>query len=187
MNPELESAVSRWFGTRFSELHPLLQTLHRRGGILRGTVEIRAGSGVAGWLGRRLGHSLGIPVDRDRRGFEVSIQHEADALNWIRTFDNGAVMMSRFEPVGTWPRGYWREQTGPLSMHLTVDVIDQGWEWRPLRASFGHVRLPLWVLPRCRAGKRIENGRYIFHVEFSLPLLGMVLSYAGMLDAACSP
>ena len=178
--------ASRWFGPRFHELHPLLQALHLHGGTLRGIVEIRTGQGIAGWIGRRLARTLGIPVDQPRRGFTVSIRHEQDALNWIRRFDNGAMMVSRFEPVGCWPQGYWQERTGPLSLRMTVDIVDQGWEWRPLRASFKNIRVPLWLLPLSRAGKRIEQGQYVFRVEFSLPMIGRVLSYSGALEAECS-
>lgn len=45
------------------------------------------------------------------------------------------------------------------------------------------VRMPLWLLPRTTAYKRIEAGRYRFQVAFSLPLLGTVLSYGGLLTA----
>lgn len=180
---EQSTVVSRWFGTRFSELHPLLQSLHLNGGRLRGVIDIQIGAGFAGWMGTRLAASLGIPVDRPRRGFEVEIKHTSKALEWRRSFDNGQTLVSIFEPVGVWPEGYWIEQTGPLSLQLTVDVNDGGWQWRPLRASYRGLRLPLWLLPKSRAGKRIVDGKYVFHVEFALPVMGKVLSYSGTLDA----
>lgn len=43
--------------------------------------------------------------------------------------------------------------------------------------------IPLWLLPRTTAYKRIENDRYHFYVGFSLPLLGTLLSYSGNLSA----
>jgi hypothetical protein len=178
-----ETVVTRWFGEHFAELHPLLQTLHREGGSLHGRVSIRAGRGLAGWLGRRLARSLGIPIDREERGFDVDIRHTSDALEWRRRFDDGSEMISRFEPVGRWPDGYWLERTGALHMRLTVDIVDGGWIWCPLRASLHGIPLPLALLPRSRAGKRIEGDRYVFEVAFALPLLGDVLSYGGLLDA----
>ncbi|MES2946605.1 MAG: DUF4166 domain-containing protein [Pseudomonadota bacterium] len=180
---EQTTVVSRWFGKRFSELHPLLQSLHLKGGTLRGMIEIRTGAGLAAWIGKRLAASLGIPVDKLRRGFEVEIRHTSKALEWRRTFDNGQTLVSIFEPVGVWPQGYWIERTGPLSLQLTVDVNDGAWQWRPLRASYRGLRLPLCLLPQSRAGKRIVDGKYVFHVEFALPVMGKVLSYSGTLDA----
>jgi len=180
------SVVSRWFGSQFSALHPALQALHLGGGRLAGTVEINVGSGAAGWLGRRLARSLGIPVDLPRRAFSVDINHTATSLLWVRRFDNGAMLESRFTPTGTWPRGFWVEETGRLKMHLTVDIVDGGWQWRLLQARFGRLRLPMCLFPRMIAGKRIADGRYEFRVNFSMPLLGSMLCYQGNLTADCS-
>ena len=44
-----ENPTVTWFGPHFKRLHPLLQSLHRDGGILRGQVELKVGKGVAGW------------------------------------------------------------------------------------------------------------------------------------------
>lgn len=175
--------VEAWFGPRFEQLHPLLQQLHRHGGILRGEIRIAVGSGIAGWLGRRLGRALGIPIDRPTRGFEVEIRHTDRALLWNRRFDDGTQMKSVFTPHGQWPTGYWSESTGALRLRMTVDTSGGGWRWQPLRAYLHGWRLPLWLLPRSRAGKRIEAGRYVFSVDFVVPLLGTVLSYGGALEA----
>jgi hypothetical protein len=178
-----DSVVRRWFGPQFRQLHPLLQELHLRGGSLRGEVEIRLGGGLAGWLGRRLARSIGVPVDRPRRGFEVEISHTKDALQWDRRFDDGTIMRSTFVPVGAWPDGYWYEMTSALQLRLTVDTAGGGWQWRPLRAYLYGVRLPLRLLAESRAGKRVEEGRYVFLVEFVVPLVGRVLSYGGQLQS----
>ena len=46
------------------------------------------------------------------------------------------------------------------------------------------VRVPLWLLPRTEAYKRIDADHYHFHVGFSLPLLGLLFSYSGALQLA---
>src|SRR5690349_12564436 len=120
-----ETLVTRWFGASFERLHPLLQALHRDGGRLHGTVAIRSGRGIA--------RSLGIPLDRAERGFEVEIRHLDDALVWRRRFDDGNEMVSRFEPVGAWPDGCWIERTGAVRLDLAVDIVDGGWRWRMVR------------------------------------------------------
>jgi hypothetical protein len=181
-----ETAVTSWFGRHFDTLHPLLQALHRTGGLLAGTITIETGPGLAGWVGRRLARRLGIPVDQRERGFTVEIRHDDGVLHWNRQFDDGSRMVSRFQPVGTWPEGYWVETTGPLRLTLTVDVVAGGWYWRPLRIALGRLRLPLLLFPRTAAYKRIEAGRYRFSVAFVLPILGMVLRYGGLLAAEAS-
>ena len=44
------------------------------------------------------------------------------------------------------------------------------------------VPLPTGLFPRTTAYKCIENEKYRFHVEFSLPKIGLLLSYSGMLN-----
>jgi hypothetical protein len=175
-----ESIVSRWFGrTQFEQLHPLLQTLHREGGGLRGPVDIH----ITGWLGRRLAQRLGVPTEAGAHVLDVTIHHGPTTLHWDRCFDERTRMHSTFVAQGQWPDGCWMESTGPLRLALSVDVVDGAWHWRPLKLWVHGVRLPLWCFPRSHAFKRVENGRYRFSVSFSLPLWGTVLSYGGLLEA----
>jgi len=174
--------VARWFGPRFASLHPLLQALHSKGGTLSGKIQIEFGRGIAGRLGRRLARRLGIPIDRSECGFAVEICHEEGVLHWRRRFDSSEGMTSLFRPIGTWPDGYWLESTGSLHLTLTVDVVDGGWYWRPLRVAFGRLGMPMLLIPRMEAYKRIEEGRYRFCVAFALPLVGTMLRYSGLLD-----
>lgn len=177
----VENIVTRWFGPHFADLHPLLQDLHRHGGQLRGPVAVTVGKGVAGWMGRRLAAKLGIPVGEAAQHFVVDIRHAEDALHWDRQFANGATMHSRFVPVGSWPDGYWIEHSGALQLRLTVDVVEGGWYWRLLGMRLAGLPLPIWLFPKPQAYKRIEQGRYRFCVAFTLPLVGEILCYQGLL------
>ena len=178
--------VQAWFGTRFDELHPLLRQLHLHGGTLRGTVNVTFGHGLGCWAGVLLASQLGIPAAAGRQGFSVTIFHGEAGLHWHRCFDGQPLMQSLFVPVGMLPDGYWVEQTGPVRLALTVDIIDGGWYWRCLKMWLHGIRVPLWLMPKTHAYKRVEEGRYRFCVGISLPLLGTVLSYGGLLDAAVS-
>lgn len=173
--------VSDWFGPRFGQLHPLLQALHREGGRLVGEVELAFGSGIAGWLGRRLARRMGLPVQAGRVPLEVTISHTPQVLVWSRRFGAAHEMVSLFEPVGRAPDGHWLERTGALHFRLTVDVREGGWHWRVLGASLHGVPLPVALLPRSHAYKRIEGDAYRFEVAFVAPLLGTLLRYGGTL------
>ncbi|WP_339413076.1 DUF4166 domain-containing protein [Pseudomonas sp. EA_35y_Pfl2_R5] len=176
------SVVERWFGADFTQLHPLLQSLHRKGGKLHGLVDLQLGRGLAGIIGARLATRLGIPAELARVAFQVDIHDTDNALHWNRCFADNATLYSSFQPSGNWPNGYWLESTGSLKLALAVDVHQGGWYWRPLKAWLHGVRIPLWLLPRTEAYKRIEEGLYHFYVGFSLPLLGKRLSYSGTLQ-----
>lgn len=174
--------VSDWFGERFGALHPMLQAMHRQGGRLRGEVELAYGRGVAGWLGRRLGRRMGLPPHAGRMPLEVTISHEDGALRWARRFGRAHEMVSLFEPVGRWPGGHWRERTGALRFLLTVDVREGGWYWRALGARLHGLPVPVGLLPRSHAGKRVEAEGYRFEVAIVAPLLGLLLRYGGTLQ-----
>ncbi|SMC29782.1 protein of unknown function [Andreprevotia lacus DSM 23236] len=180
----MTSCVSDWFGPRFDALHPQLQQLHLHGGQLDGTVTMRFGSGLAGLIGKRLARKLGAPTQAGEHAFHVDIRHGDRKLHWDRRFDNAHWMHSTFEPVGRYPEGCWLEQTGPLKLRLTVDVIDGGWHWRKLGVRVGGIPLPNWLFPHSTAWKRIEDGQYRFYVAFSLPVFGLLLAYGGQLQPA---
>lgn len=177
------TASSRWFGEHFARLHPRLQALHIDGGVLDGSVRIAFGRGLAGVLGRRIARKLGIPTTGTDHQLQVTIAHRGDVLHWDRRFDDAQEFPSTFRPVGHWPDGYWVEATSAISLLLQVDIIDGGWHWRCIGARRGSWRVPTWLLPRSEAFKRIEHDGYRFSVSFSLPLLGEVLRYGGLLHA----
>ncbi|WP_337058112.1 DUF4166 domain-containing protein [Pseudomonas sp. USHLN015] len=174
--------VESWFGEGFIGLHPLLQRLHRQGGVLEGEVELASGAGLAGWLGRRLAGKLGIPLGARRVPLRVDIHCDESGLHWSRRFAGSATLVSLFRPVGRWPDGHWEECTGALRLALKVDTRDGGWRWVPIAAWVRGIRIPLALLPRTTAYKRIEGGRYHFYVGFSLPGLGELFSYSGGLE-----
>ena len=175
------NAVVAWFGDGFARLHPKLQALHRDGGRLVGPVLLEYGSGAAHAIGRRLARKLGLPGPGYHE-LEVEIRHDAQTLWWTRRFDGAQVLRSSFRPQGCWPEGHWIERTGAMEFKLSVDIIDGGWHWRPQRMRLRGLPLPLRLVPRATAYKRIENERYRFHVAFSLPVIGEVLSYSGLLE-----
>jgi len=175
--------VSIWFGEAFLNLAPELQNLHRNGGVLRGKVDVIAGSGVAGFIGRRLSKKLNIPKP-GINDLVVTISHDKQVLHWDRQFNETTVMKSQFKPVGTIEDGYWVEKTGALELILTVDVKNQGWHWRCLQYRYRGLSIPAWVFPDMTAYKQIENGGYRFYVGFSAPLIGLLFSYSGVLNVS---
>lgn len=174
--------VKNWFGDRFSCLHPLLQKLHIEGGRLTGNVEICYGKGLAGIIGVRLAKKMRLPSEGSHQ-LVVSISHDNDGLYWGRCFDDQVLVESLFKPVGCLGQGYWIETTGPLSMKLTVDINNGGWFWRCLSVNFLGYPIPRWLVPKTNAYKTIENGKYRFCVDFSLPIIGSLVSYQGLLQA----
>lgn len=91
------------------------------------------------------------------------------------------MMNSTFKPIGTIYNGYWVEKTGSIKVKLTVDIKESGWYWRCLGFSFFGIPIPKWIFPNLMAYKIIENNLYRFYVGFSMPILGCLFSYSGLL------
>lgn len=176
-----DTVVARWFGRRFEELHLLIQQLHTDGGVLSGKVKITYGKGFAGLIGRRLGKKMNLPSAGLHR-LVVNIAHENDTLLWSRCFNQSVILTSEFKPSGDINNGYWIEKTGPLTMHLTVDIHQGGWFWRCVQVRLWGLPIPRWLIPMMSAYKLIENNQYRFHVSFSYPTLGTLVSYQGLLS-----
>lgn len=70
-----------------------------------------------------------------------------------------------------------------LHMELGVEIRAGGWYWVQKRMRWGWLPIPLWLMPGSSAYKRVEDGKYVFWVQFFLPMLGKMLSYGGILDA----
>jgi hypothetical protein len=175
------AVVETWFGDAFTQLHPLLQELHRSGGSLYGTVEVHLGTGLAGWVGRRLARKLGVPPHDGTASMRVDIYSSEAGLHWNRTFNETSRFISTFTPTGRYPSGHWWESSGLLRLKLSVSIDNGGWVWQPTGGRLGRIPFPVWLLPRTVASKRIDHGHYQFKVEIGLPLLGPVLSYGGNL------
>lgn len=176
MNPVIE-----WFGNEFKNLHPMLQELHRHGGNLSGIVEVDFGSGIAGVFGRRLASKLGIPTQPGKNQLDVTISHNNSALLWARKFNGKQKMTSIFIPHGRYPVGYWSESSGYICLGLGVEIIDGGWFWVQRQFKLHGIPCPQWLFPSSYAYKRIKNDMYEFSVTLTMPLLGKLVKYSGIL------
>lgn len=177
----MSTVVEAWFGKGFAELHPLLQHLHREGGVLSGPVQVAFGRGLAGFLGKRLASRLGVPANNGTHHLQVSIRSEAGYLHWGRSFNGKSEFNSRFHPVGHYPSGHWVERSGHLRLVLGVEVNAGGWHWQHRKSTLFGIPMPNFLLPTTLASKGIEGGLYRFSVEVRAPVLGKLLAYSGAL------
>ncbi len=68
-----------------------------------------------------------------------------------------------------------------LSLNLGVKILDGGWYWVQRKVKFMEVPMPTWLFPSSHAYKRIKNGMYEFSVTLTLPMIGKLVSYNGVL------
>ena len=132
----------------------------------------------------------------------VDIWHDESRLFWSRQFNKQQKFISTFMPVGIFRKGlgssnasdtthnkspdkihsgYWLEYSKPFKLKLDVQIINGGWHWKLLDTYWHGIPIPNFIAPSTQAYKRMENECYRFSVDISLPLLGSVLSYSGLL------
>lgn len=174
------NAAHKWLGDDFDLLHSDLQSLHLNGGELTGEVCVHYGDYLGGVIGKIVANSLKIPAAGPHK-LSVKIYWDDNALHWNRCFNNSMINNSTFKPFPTDESQIWQETIGNLTLLLTVDIINGGWHWRTQKYSYKNVTVPRWLCPDTKAYKTIEDGKYRFYVGFSLPIIGKLFSYTGLL------
>jgi hypothetical protein len=176
------NSITAWFGNDFYNLDSLIQNLHVHGCNLYGEINLEYGSGLAGFIGKRIGKKIGMPIKSNIIDCTINISHKNNLLYWDRQFGNKNKISSIFSPIGNYPHGYWIEQTGKIYLELGVEIHDGGWYWIQKKIKFMNITIPAWLAPKSNAYKRVKNGKYEFSVTLSLPLIGKLFSYSGILE-----
>lgn len=178
--PEAE-AYPRVLGPAFQKLPPMLQRLHRPGArsVWRGRADVQRGRGPIAALVAAL---FGFPRDGADQPVEVTFATSPEGREtWARRF--GQSLMQSTQEAGTGRDEFLIvERFGPFRFGLGVVwdkarlfIIPRSW-------SLGPLPLPRWLMPYGPAWEEEEGGRFRFHVEIILPLVGPVVRYDGWLE-----
>ncbi len=168
-------------GPVFHDLPPLLQKLHRPGArsVWRGRADVSRGKGPFAAL---VAAFFGFPKPGKDQPVEVTFTTDSQGREtWIRNF--GGRKMRSTQASGT---GRADAVTGdPLAPFLFALAL--GWDGSrlrliPRRWGIDCLPLPRWLMPHGPAWEQVTDGRFRFHVEIILPLVGPVVSYDGWLD-----
>jgi len=170
-------------GPVFHALPPLMQHLHRPGSrsVWRGRAEVARGKGIlvplAAALFRFPKAGLGQPVEvtftTDEKGRET----------WTRRF--GTRQMRSTQETGTGrDEALIVERFGPFRFGLALKWDRTRLHLVPRRWGIGPLPLPRWLMPHGPAWEEASDGRFRFHVQIILPLIGPVAGYEGWLEPA---
>ena len=78
-------------------------------------------------------------------------------------------------------RGLLVERFGPIAFAMAVVVRDGRLHLVQLRWTFLGMPMPRWMLPTGTVCEHDADGRFNFHVEIVLPIVGLVVAYRGWL------
>jgi len=135
-------------------------------------------AGVSHWPARCLRRLLGLPAPGARQPLTLTIERHGMRETWTRRFA-GRRMQSVLHGRGNSTLLY--ERLGPATLAFALrrdgDAID--WQLRSLHV-FG-VPTPRFLRGDVLSRSGVRDGRYHFHVDVRLPLLGLLIGYQGWL------
>ncbi|MFI4994953.1 MAG: DUF4166 domain-containing protein [Hyphomicrobiales bacterium] len=169
----------RLLGESFTALPLPLREMHDIGPGLsaEGMASVERGRGL---LSRLVGLAFRLPPAGRDVPVSVRFEPKQGSEIWHRNF--AGHRFSSFQSAG---RGrahrLLRERFGPFAFDLALVVADERLDLVPRRWSFLGLPLPNALGPRCEAFEFAEEGKFHFHVEIGLPVVGLLVRYRGWL------
>lgn len=178
MQVERGAIHARAIGPAFDALPEPIRALHETPGrsLWRGEAVTEGASGPLAGL---IAAMVGFPRAQATCAAEVAIEADGDRSIWRRRIGGHA-----FASILSRPRagGRVRERFGPLCMELSLTPEAGRLVYRVEGWRLGPIPLPRALGPSTRAHEEVDaEGRFVFDVEISLPLLGRLVRYRGWL------
>jgi Domain of unknown function (DUF4166) len=165
--PDLDAAIRR--------LHDSGETVH--------AVGVFQVSHASNRLARTLARLARLPAPGEAVDVRLQVTEQEEGEEWLRTFA-GRPMVSMQSGMGA---GVLVERMGIVEMRFRLDVAGGTLNYQTISAAlrlvFLRVPLPRWLGPHVTARERGVDEMNQIHVsvEVSVPLLGRLISYGGIL------
>jgi saccharopine dehydrogenase-like NADP-dependent oxidoreductase len=163
----------------FEELPKITQALHRGqpAVIGEGLADIEAPDNFMGWVISALFRfpkpGMAVPVS-------VLVEQVPGAERWLRRYP-GRDMISIMGNADAQAQTL-EERFGPLRFRMKITAHTQGLDMNMVSARCGSLPLPEFLVPNIVATERTSaDGRHLFDVSISLPLIGRIVRYRGWL------
>ena len=128
---------------------------------------------------RLLRRVLGLPEPGADQAIALSIERAEGRETWTRSFANGR-MRSTLERATDGTR--LRERLGPVSLYFALRRDGDAIDWQLQQGRLLGLPLPRAMFGSVFSRSLAEDGRYVFHIDTRLPLLGQLIAYRGWLD-----
>lgn len=147
---------------------------------VEGLADVERGRNPLSWI---IGWPIGLP--RQGRDIPVRVRFVSDGRRetWTRRF--GAQSFSSEQSQG---RGLSdklvEEKFGPFTFGLALVASEERLTLVVRRWAFFGVPLPVALAPFGDSFESVADGRFNFHVEIRVPLVGLIVRYRGYLEPA---
>ena len=170
----------RLLGVRYGDLAGPLREMHDVESSLeaRGAATIERGEGL---LSRVVAELFRFPRPGQNVPLTVTFSVRRAREHWRREF-GGKVMASVQEAGRDRWDGLLLERFGPMSFAMRPEVADRQLHLHLVGGAVFGIALPSAVLPTVKAFEHDADGRFNFHVELGLPVIGRVVRYHGWLE-----
>ena len=174
-NPALFPAL---LGERWHRLATPVQQMHGDAPrvVARGAADVE---GAMNLPIRWLRHLLGLPEPGLQQPLEVTIERHGTREIWTRRFASKQ-MRSVLDRVPGLP--LLSERLGPISLRFELLGDDKLIDWQLRSARMFGLPLPRMLFGEVLSRSGALDGRYAFHIDTRLPLLGRLVAYRGWLE-----
>jgi hypothetical protein len=165
-------------GDDWPQLAPSLQRMHGDTGhvLARGVADVEGSTHL---VARCLRRKLGLPEPGLQQPLEVSIERHAGREIWTRRFASGQMRTMLGRVANTALLG---ERFGVLTLYFALQRQGDVIAWQLRSASILGIPLPRVFFGDVLAYCGVQDGRYVFHIDTCLPLLGRLVAYRGWLE-----
>ena len=164
----------------WTDLPPRIRDLHcaESGAYFSGLASVSRGRSLAARLVAKL---VGFPPAGRRVSVSVRIDRRGDKETWRRDFA-GKKFKSELSAGEKRFAELLCERFGPIRFGIAL-VHDAGrLRYRMHKWTFLGLPMPRWLLPTGSVYEFVEDDRFNFHVDITLPLIGHVVTYRGWLE-----
>lgn len=134
-------------------------------------------------LARLIGRIVGFPQASDDLPVNVTLSRIGEREIWARDFDGHAFQSTQYRGTGR-NEGLIVERFGPIAFAMAIVVRGGELHLVQRRWTFLGMPMPRFLLPTGATYEHDAGGRFNFHVDVVLPIVGRVAGYRGWLEPA---
>ena len=175
--PADQPLFRRYLGAAWDQLPESIRRLHS-GTTFTGKASVARGSS---WLARFIGKIVGFPGAVENVPLTVNMTAHGGRERWRRDFD-GQSFSSTYSLGKGRHEHLMCERFGPASFAMALTPSGNELRYRPVAWTKFGIPMPKFLLPTGEMYERDVDGRFQFHVEINLPLVGHLVTYTGWLE-----